>query len=780
MTNKKKPGKQKQKSASATEISSPRASNGVASPAPPAEGTYAKYKRCTDLVHEWCDALVGITTATLHDWSVAMEALAKRGESMPAGVRDSLDTAITLRDKANAFYAAIQAADEQQHRHWYVCRLLRQFRRLFSPRKSPPTQAPLETEPSSASSSMGFEALEIEAPSISEDEDEDLVINVSDSSSKEADVPSHEDDKLFAMACLLADAADSREEVRKAWADWAPAADHCASLLGAVAQANLAVAKLERVVNATAIALGLPDANLATLTAVAPPRVRLNGLQSKPELNGRCGLLGPRDPQSGRYAVTLAGSGEGTPPILAKPANICGEHGWETRTDAMLGILQEVGRSLADFDHDFMPPTCRIEVDVQHADHSRQLEMYVRGGALWQWTNYAQGIGRYGASETMWRRQMRDLVAQREATRGSREVSFIVAFMIAAAVETTVDRLRAHVDVTPQSIGPMVMRELKYYIVQNRVALAAAPLTDRNIAHEVKTNMSALEMVLESEPTVQSCVWLAGDVLDCAHRISLTPKVMYGARTYVLVMVHVYHALRFCGHLRAIAEVDALIRTCRRSVFFRTEDLPTRGGFRTALALAVGATASSVKKGAPEHKAGRIIDHAGTDGSEISLLRYVSTFGGAGLDTSQLDFQAIAREEVAVIHTAPTMAGVTKILRVRDIMAAAGIVESRVIRAADENGTADLEKAVRCWEQVFSGCGCAPPVPEAAVPLVFSSYSHVPPAIGLKGAHSSSYTPSNERLTKEQLKQKYRDGAAAARDGTIRVSRGPLTGDRVV
>ena len=767
MTNKKKQ-KQKavqHKAASAEEDANLRTQDPSAESAAPPDGTYARYKRSTNLVHEWCDAIVGTSTKTLHDWSVAMDALAERGQSMPAAVRASLDLAIELREKANAFYRAIQAADEQQHRqHWHVCRLLRQFRRLFSPRKSavPPPSDALEAEPAS---SMGFEALEIEATP-TDDEDEEAAINVANVS-EETNASSQEDDELFALACLLADAAETREEVRHAWADWAPAADHCASLLGSVCAANFAVARLERIVNATQLTLGLPDANLATIAAIAPPRARLLGLQSRPELNGRCGLLGPRE--SGRYAVTVDGTDDGSPPILARPDNLCGEHGWEVRPEAMLGILQQVGRSLADFDHEYMPPIARIEIDVEGRDHTRQLGMYVRGGALWQWTNYAQGIGRYGNSETMWRRQMRAFVAQREAEKGSRDVSFIVAFLIAMAVETTVDRLLAGVDVRPVTIGPVVMRELKFYLVHNRVALAAAPLSDRTVAHEVQTNLTALEMVLESEPTVQSNLWLAGDVLECANRMALTSKVVWGHKAYVIVMVHIYHAMRYWGHLRAVAEVDALLRMFRRSIFFRTDQLPHRGAFGKALSLAIGATASSVSKGAPEMKHGRIVDYVGINGSETSLLRYVSTFGGAEIDVSKLDFQAIAREEVDVLHRAPTLAGVSKLLRVRDVMLASGLKESTVINAVDNGALDALEKAVSCWEQVFPGCGCVPPAPEAAVPLVFSSYSHVEPAKGLKGAHSSSYVPASERLTREQLKQKYRDGIAAAREGTIRI-----------
>jgi hypothetical protein len=78
-----------------------------------------------------------------------------------------------------------------------------------------------------------------------------------------------------------------------------------------------------------------------------------------------------------------------------------------------------------------------------------------------------------------------------------------------------------------------------------------------------------------------------------------------------------------------------------------------------------------------------------------------------------------------------------------------------------------LASAVSIWQQVFPGCACVPPAPEAAVPLVFSSYSHdVPEGAGsLKAAYSSSYTAANERLTREQLKQKYKDHFAGAKAG---------------
>jgi hypothetical protein len=172
---------------------------------------------------------------------------------------------------------------------------------------------------------MGFEALEIEPTNaVSDEEDEGAAIDVSDAPELEGSAAA-EEDMLFAVACLMADAARTREEVSSAWAEWAPAAEHCASLLGAASRASFAVAKLERVVNATLLTLGQPDDSAMLLAAFGPPRVRLRGLQAKPELNGRVGVLGSRDPQSGRYTVTLDGTDEGAPPIKAKPSNLCGE-----------------------------------------------------------------------------------------------------------------------------------------------------------------------------------------------------------------------------------------------------------------------------------------------------------------------------------------------------------------------------------------------------------------------------------------------------------------------
>ena len=140
------------------------------------------------------------------------------------------------------------------------------------------------------------------------------------------------------------------------------------------------------------------------------------------------------------------------------------------------------------------------------------------------------------------------------------------------------------------------------------------------------------------------------------------------------------------------------------------------------------------------------------------------------MDVERVDFEAVAREEVAVLHRAPTLVGALKLLRVREVMNAAGMKEGSLINELDEGKAALPARAVGYWEQVFPSCGCVPPLPVPAVPLVFSSYVHTPPTEGLKGAYTSSYTPANERLTKEQLKQKYRDGIAATRTGEVRVT----------
>ena len=429
-------------------------------------------------------------------------------------------------------------------------------------------------------------------------------------------------------------------------------------------------------------------------------------------------------------------------PLKVKPINICGEHGWEMRPEALLGMLQQVGRALADFDHTSQPPGLLIQV---HADHTTLLNITVSNGALWQWTNYAEGIGRYGADETLWRRHLRAFTLQRgspyqhargrehgckvpEGLKPSRDVGFIVAFLLATAVETTIFLGQRGIDMTPGgragngSIAAPVMRELQFFRDEARSAIAAAPITDYAVRAGINTCLETLECVLENETTAQSNVWLAGDVLECGSRIaagaSLAAKIVWAHKVEVLVMVHLYHTLRAGGYLRAIPEVDALLRMFRQSVFFRTKQLPTRGtkgGFRTAMALALGATASSIKQGAPELKHGRNIEYAGINPSEFSLIRFVDQFSGAGMDVSQLDLREIAREEVAVLNRAPTLAGALKLMKVHESMRRAGLRESDVSREADEGAAPFAVRAdgtqlfaegasashASVWEQVF-------------------------------------------------------------------------------
>ena len=148
------------------------------------------------------------------------------------------------------------------------------------------------------------------------------------------------------------------------------------------------------------------------------------------------------------------------------------------------------------------------------------------------------------------------------------------------------------------------------------------------------------------------------------------------------------------------------------------------------------------------------------------MLRHVGVFAGAGLDVgAEVDFQATAREEVAVLYRAPTLAGALKLLRVDRAMRLAGVRAPLVLREADEGSATGsaLASAVSCWEQLFPGCGCQPPAPPAAVPLEFSSYTQVAPVEGQK-LGTSSYVSTEERLTRAQLTQRYRDGIARARE----------------
>ena len=119
-----------------------------------------------------------------------------------------------------------------------------------------------------------------------------------------------------------------------------------------------------------------------------------------------------------------------------------------------------------------------------------------------------------------------------------------------------------------------------------------------------------------------------------------------------------------------------------------------------------------------------------------------------------------------------------KLMKVLEAMHQAGLREPDVIREADEGAAPFAVRAdgtqlfaegasashASVWEHVFPGCSCVPPSTDTAVPLlVFSRYTHVASVAGLKGAYASSYTPASERLSREELKQRYRDTSARAR-----------------
>ena len=158
-------------------------------------------------------------------------------------------------------------------------------------------------------------------------------------------------------------------------------------------------------------------------------------------------------------------------------------------------------------------------------------------------------------------------------------------------------------------------------------------------------------------------------------------------------------------------------------------------------------------------------DHTGQNMSEMSLLHHLNEYNGAGLDLDRLDFQAIAREEVDVLHRAPHLAGMAKVLVMRDRLQASGcFMELMNLADSDASGwRAIAERAVTCCEHIFPGCGCSPPTPEAAVPLIFSSYTHTIPVQSSTPYHameSSSYAPTDERITREELRARVKAGIA--------------------
>ena len=76
---------------------------------------------------------------------------------------------------------------------------------------------------------------------------------------------------------------------------------------------------------ATAATAVLPSAAVALPHAAPSPcnllgrQVRIDGLQGRPELNGRCGVAGRFDAAKGRYEVAVEGEVEA---VLLKPANL--------------------------------------------------------------------------------------------------------------------------------------------------------------------------------------------------------------------------------------------------------------------------------------------------------------------------------------------------------------------------------------------------------------------------------------------------------------------------
>ena len=90
--------------------------------------------------------------------------------------------------------------------------------------------------------------------------------------------------------------------------------DGCTALGYAETHGHAAIAKLLRQHAAK------PPATLAAPTPnLSGRRVRIGGLQARPELNGRCGVAGRFDAAKGRYAVTVEGEAEA---VLLKPANL--------------------------------------------------------------------------------------------------------------------------------------------------------------------------------------------------------------------------------------------------------------------------------------------------------------------------------------------------------------------------------------------------------------------------------------------------------------------------
>ena len=100
--------------------------------------------------------------------------------------------------------------------------------------------------------------------------------------------------------------------------------DGCTALGHAEARDRAAIAKLLRQHAAT------PPATAAAPTPnLSGRRVRIDNLQARPWLNGRCGVAGRYDAAKGRYAVAVEGEAEA---VLLKPASLQDEEGSSAAT----------------------------------------------------------------------------------------------------------------------------------------------------------------------------------------------------------------------------------------------------------------------------------------------------------------------------------------------------------------------------------------------------------------------------------------------------------------
>ena len=661
-------------------------------------GTYARYKISTAAVKAWCDEQIGTNSRHLAAWSDAMLDLAARGARMPVSVANHLDNAIAARDQANEYYKGLQADCEAQKRHWHVCKLLRGFRRLFTKVSQALSleQAAVQSEHSDAPANR-FELLEVSEPSAKVDL---IEVDLTDTSSPRDSLSRDEqarctvddilDDPTFAVSCLMQDAAQLREEARGAWMglQWeeetsarrAPSAPH---LLAASSIASFAMKKLERLVNATQLALELPDTRLDSLVGAMAPRVRLSGLRAREDLNDRCGTLGPFDPRKGRYAVALD-EGES---LSVKPKNVKCVSGWAAGATGTADGLMQVGLALTGF----VPPSESKKGDEQEelaacidnlkyvdgAGQSEWLEVLIsRHLPLWL-SSYVFAYGNIGAADTPLRQRLRE-------TGADGGVSFMLAFTVLAAI----DCMRACQQKI--SLGVLVAKQVQHAIqdvmandywrifddpLLEHECLAMGFGTTATGAHvkQIGRDIRALITAVHKDThmVIALCPWIAGDVLLFTFRQQLvaSTKVFWAWHKACMGMVHIYWGLRSAGYLHAIPDVEAFLGVYRQSVFYRftpprfphsgySPGIKVAGPFLKAWQLAFGAQVRSVAN-TGSRKAGMDRDvlygRTGQHVPEVSLLAYILQYNGAGLDVGKLDVGQIARDEYEALLRAPLL-----------------------------------------------------------------------------------------------------------------------------